>query len=193
MSIDPTSVYFVQSVLNNGLVADIKGAVDQPGTEVHLYTIKFNPGVGADPSSITQQELQNAANQLWTFPNGSSANSFYIQSVLDSSLVVDIAGGEAASGTLLVVNKKSANATSQLWTLELVPDLDEKGPLRDSCWFIQSVLDSNLVIDIRGAQDKSSTPLQVYTKKPVTTKAQYDDAKNQLWNQTPAYFYSNPK
>jgi hypothetical protein len=194
MSIDPTSVYFVQSVLDSNLVADIRGAKDQSGAEVQVYTIKFAPGAGTDPSSITQQQLQNAANQLWTFPDGPGANSFYIQSVLDSSLVVDIAGGKAASGTALVVNRKSANAKGQLWTLAPAPDLDQPGPLRNTFWFIQSVLDSNLVVDIRGAQDKSGTPLQLYTKKQVTTKAQYDAAKNQLWSRTPAYcFFGDPK
>ena len=42
-------------------------------------------------------------------------------------------------------------------------------------------MNANLVMDIRGARDASKTAVQVYTRKPTSTPAEIEAAKNQYW------------
>jgi hypothetical protein len=180
---------FIQSLLDESVI-DVEGAKAVAGTALDAFPIKFNPG-GTPP---TAAQLSNAANQLWTTVDGPFTNSFFLQSSLGSNLVVDIKGAKDASGTPLQIYSKKATGTqaqndsakNQLWTWVSVP-VPGPGPLRMTYFMIQSLLDSSLVIDIKGASTKAGALLQVYSKKQTATTAQFDEAKNQLWSQVLTY------
>jgi len=72
-----------------------------------------------------------------------------------------------------------------MWTA--VEEPHSPGTLYMTYYTVQSLLDSNLVIDITRASTKAGTLLQVYTKKPTVTNEEFNNAKNQLWSQVPTY------
>jgi hypothetical protein len=180
--------FFIQSVLD-GLVIDVQEAKASAGTPLDTYTMKFTPG----PSPATPAQIDKAKNQLWTFVPGPLPNSFFIASLLDSNLVIDIKGAADKSGTpVQVFSKKPTdtkahidNARNQLWTWTPVEVPPPRLP--PGYFFIQSLLDGNLVIDIKGGDTKPGTLLQVFSKKPTDTEAHINAAKNQLWEQAPTY------
>src|ERR1700689_626688 len=168
-----------------GLVIDIKGAKNEAGTPLQIWSGKFFGG--ATPP--TSEQEANAANQIWSFvPVGSS---FFIQSKLNSDLVIDVTGAKDAAGTPLQVWSKKPTGTTQeiesaknqLWSLVQVRYPQPPGGinLTEPGYFIQSALNSDLVIDVKGATDDPGTSLQLWSKKPTSTVEDLDNAKNQLW------------
>jgi ricin-type beta-trefoil lectin protein len=181
---------FIQSLLAQSVV-DVQGAKAVAGTLLDAYPIKFTPST----TPPTPNQLSNAANQLWQFVAGPLPGSFFIESQLGSDLVIDIQGGKAVSGAPVQIYPKKAasDAKSQLWTLLWVFEPTLPGQLRGFGYLmIQSVLDSNLVVDITGASAEPGTLLQVYAKKPTGRMEDFNNAKNQLWSQTPTTL-QNPK
>jgi hypothetical protein len=194
---DMSNSYFVRSDL--GLVIDVEGAKAQSGTPVDAYTAKFTP----TNSPPTQAQLSNAKNQLWTFIQGPFPGSFFIQSLLvdnadskDPALVLDIKGGKTAPGTPVQVYAKKATgsaeqnnkAKNQLWqwlAQPQVPPAPGRLPFQDDSQFIQSVLDSKLVLDIKGGKSDPGASLQVYSTKQIKSYEDYVKAANQLWSQEP--------
>jgi hypothetical protein len=182
---------FIQSLLD-GDVIDVEGAKAKAGTPLDVFPPKFPPG---DETPPTAQQLAAAANQLWTFVDGPIADSFFIQSQLGQDLVFDIEGGKAEPGAALQVYTKKPTSTAvqideaknQLWTWLSIAQPEPPGALHMTYYMIQSVLDANLVVDVTKASTGPGTLLQVYTKKPTGTTAQFNDAKNQLWSEVPTY------
>ncbi len=185
---------FIQSQLD-GDVVDVQGAKAASETPLDAFPAKITWDLdGYTPP--TQEQLANAANQLWTFVPGPLEGSFFIQSQLDSSLVMDIKGAKAAPGTPIQVytKKPTSNpdeineAKNQLWYWYEVDAPHKSGTLPgDPSYMIQSALDTNLVVDITGASTKAGALLQVYTKKPTGTIDEINDAANQLWTQQLKY------
>jgi hypothetical protein len=192
----PTEIFdllFIVSQLD-GFVVDVQGGKAERGTLLDCFPAKFPPASEVAP---TAAQLSAAQNQLWTFPAGPVKGSFFIASQLGSNLVVDIKGGKAKSGAELQIYTKKPTATpeeiddakNQLWMLVGVQEPGASGPgrLAQTFFFIQSLLDSSLVFDIKGAKETPGAGLQVFTKKPVTTEAEFQNAKNQLWLQVPPF------
>ena len=195
--------YFISSQLGSagfdggGLVIDITGAKNDPGTPLQVWSGKF---FGGSTPPTSEQEAA-AANQIWSFvPVGSS---FFIQSKLNSDLVIDVTGAKDEPGTPLQVWSKKPTSTSeeienarnQLWTLIQIRYPQPPGgiSLIEPGYLIQSALNSDLVIDVKGAVDDPGTPLQVWSKKPTGTVEELDDAKNQLWQPGAAVWIAPPK
>ena len=185
------SSYFFNSFLTDistkisDLVIDVDGAKNASGTGLQVYPQKLNL---TSPTPPTPQQIAAAANQIWNLVPGPIANTYFIASQLNPNLVLDIRGGLAKSGALVQIYTKKAVKTAaeiqaaknQLWTLDMtnnIPDFLLTGI------FIQSVLDSHLVLDVKGGVGKSGSALQVYTKKPMNTVAEFQAAANQLWYQ----------
>jgi Ricin-type beta-trefoil lectin domain-like len=153
------------------------------------------------PTPPTSEQEANAANQIWSFvPVGSS---FFIQSKLNSDLVIDVTGAKDAAGTPLQVWSKKPTGTTQeiesainqLWSLVQVRYPQPPGGinLTEPGYFIQSALNSDLVIDVKGATDDPGTSLQLWSKKPTSTVEDLDNAKNQLWRPQAAVWIAPPK
>ncbi len=195
--------YFIASQLGgidgpNNLAIDVTGAVNAPGTPIQVYDSKAGIFAGAAPPTTAQEA--DAANQMWEFvPVG---DAFFIQSKLNSELVIDVTGNRGVAGTALQVWTKKPTTTSdelaaarnQLWTMVWVP-YPQTGHLNllEPGYQIQSELNPDLVIDVTGGADKSGTPLQVWTRKPTATVADVDAALNQLWNPASAVWLTPPK
>jgi hypothetical protein len=183
---------FFQSLLDSSLAIDIEGAKNASGTPLDVFTMKLAAPLSTPP---TAAQLSAAGNQLWALAPGPIANSYFIKSQLNNSLVIDIKGAKNASGTPVQVYTQKPTSTpaeiesakNQLWTLAWVEQPGPAGTLRMSYIFIESVLDTNLVLDIEGGKTTPGTGLQVYTKKPVGTTEQFNEAKNQLWSEVPVY------
>jgi hypothetical protein len=190
------SEVFIQTLLD-GDVIDVQGAKAASGTPLDAYPIKINV---SGPTPPTPAQLTNAANQLWTFVAGPISGSFFIQSQIGTDLVIDITGATAASGTPIQVYTKKPTSNSaeineaknQLWNWTAVDEPHKSGQLYMTYYMIQSLLDTNLVVDIKGASTGSGSLLQVYTKKPTATTDDFNNAKNQLWSQVQTY-YPPPK
>jgi hypothetical protein len=191
---------FIQSNLG-GLVIDVERAKDAPGTAGDAFTMKFTPTT----TPPTAGQLANAANQLWSFVGGPFNNSFFIQSAMNDvggqPLVLDIKGGAAVSGaTVQVFGKKPTGsatennaAKNQLWQLVEV-DEPSPGPLKPTAgFFIQSLLDSSFVIDIKGGKPAPGSALQIFKRKPVSSQADINAAANQLWSQVETSVPAPPK
>jgi len=105
----------------------------------------------------------------------------------------------AKAGTpIQIYGKKSTStpeeidaAKNQLWNWVAVTPPDS-GLLHMTYYMIQSLLDENLVVDIKGASTKAGASLQIYNKKATATTDEFNAAKNQLWSQAQIY-YPPPK
>jgi hypothetical protein len=189
---------FIQSMLDDDVV-DVQGAKAAAGTPLDAFPAKIT----WDPSGYpppTPEQLAHAANQLWTFVPSPVKGSFFIESQLDSNLVMDVKGAKAAPGTPIQVytKKPTSNpeeideAKNQLWYWIEVDPPHNNGLGGDPGYMIESLLDADLVVDITGASTNAGTLLQVYTKKPTGTADEFESAANQLWTQVPTY-YGVPK
>ena len=202
---------FFQSYLN-GYVIDVQGGKPVQtsangtvtGTPLDAYPMNYNP-YSANPPS--QQQLNSGLNQLWKLVPGPIQNSFFIQSMLSpGNSVIDITGNGGAGTSLQIYPMKPVStpaqiesAKNQLWTIVPVtatpPPVPPPGvSFAITYYWIQSVMDSNLVIDIRGGSKQADTPLQVWTKNapstPTVSWDQFTAASNQLWVQIPYYIRS---
>jgi hypothetical protein len=182
-----SDAYFIQSLLD-GSVIDVQGAKAAAGTPIHLYPQK---SVSSPP---TTEQLQNAANQLWTSVNSSTANYFWIASQLNSDLVIDVVNDDAVPGASLQIatQKTGSIEKNQLWTLIGVQPPHPPGTLADTYFMFESQANSNLVITVDTPVSGGVAGLSLYTKLPTGTQAQFDAAKTQLWSQVLDY-YPPPK
>ena len=106
-------------------VVDIRGRSTTAPAPVQLYpqkpsVVRVDRKTPLGPiSSWTFNS--GVENQLWTVaPGGANRfRIFFIQSVLDPNLVIEVTGSNTKAGTLLQVNTKASGATpwNQLWTL----------------------------------------------------------------------------
>ena len=156
----------------------------------------------------TQQQLNDNAYWIWALIPGPAPyeSSYYITSMLPSSIeiqfrghqllwpeppfVIDIQGGNAESGTPLVLSRmvggsflwwpypQTEYSTSQLWNVVLVVELEN--PFFPPV-MLQSVLDPNFAIDLTDYNTAAGTPLQLYPMKPTGTLELDHDALNQMW------------
>jgi len=167
---------YIQSRLKQKVI-EIRGGradfVPQAGASLDADNTgsDFSTGLSS-PTALTQ----TAGYQLWNFvkSNDIIPVSYFIESSLNSDLVIDLEGGiidtQSERGPALVLNRKTG-ATSQHW--EFTP------PDANGYFFIQSRWDSRYVIDIR-EEDPVPGTIQVFRQKNANTE-------NQLWRSTLPY------
>ena len=164
---------------------EVRNSVAESGTPLDANTKSF-----ISFSNPTPTELAAAQHQLWRlFPGPLGA--FYIYSQIGSQLVVEIKDDEDAPGGRLQVGtqKPTTNqiqldeAMGQLW--QWAPTVFGSNSQGPSSYFIQSMLNKDLVIDIKGGKDIPQSVLQVYPMKPTRTEEEYAKASNQLWTPFP--------
>jgi hypothetical protein len=101
------------------------------------------------------------------FPRSPFRNSFLIQSLLDSDLVIGIPGPTASSGTALQVQSRILDVPNQVWT-----SVEAPSPFNDFL-LIASGMNPNLVITIAGGKIKvdsineQSPESQLWVKAPL--------------------------
>jgi len=105
--------YVIQNPAS-GLVIDVEGASEKPGTPLDAFTMKTSP-LGLI-----------APNQLWAFLPSAEAGYYFVWSNLgNGNLVIDVEGANTKPGTLIdafTKKTKSPDWDNQLWTF-----VDEQG------------------------------------------------------------------
>ncbi|MED2777614.1 insecticidal delta-endotoxin Cry8Ea1 family protein [Bacillus thuringiensis] len=101
-------------------------------------------------------DYKGGANQQWTMQYNKDKNAYQIISKKDSNKALswDQSGGKAYEAKYVFLAGK-ANDLEQYWTLE------DAG---DGYFFIHSLKDSNMVLDIQGNNAINETPIKVYPK-----------------------------
>ena len=148
----PLSSYYIVSQLN-GNVIDIREASIQPGTAADAYPLKQS----------------GASNQVWTFvPDPTGSGYFFIQSVLDYYLVLEIRNASNEPGATLDVNlaNTAGQTAHQLWTFFA-------DPAGSGYCYILSKL-NGYALDIAEASTAPGAALDVFPRKVNGTS-------NQLW------------
>jgi len=161
-----------------GLVIEVHNSVAEPDTPVDVNNVRLRSRLNPTP-----QELAAAQNQFWWLVNGPDGG-FYIQSKLGpGNLVIQTEGRDVASGRKLQLGTQSLTAKNQLW--QWAPTTLGSNSNGPTGFFLASMLDKDLVIDIKGGRDSPGSLLQVFPKKRTTTQEEYVEASNQIWTQMP--------
>ncbi|MBW3496815.1 insecticidal delta-endotoxin Cry8Ea1 family protein [Bacillus sp. FDAARGOS_1420] len=131
----------------------------QDGTYKILSKIDSNKVLDFNQGSLGNSILydyKGGANQQWTLQYNKDKNAYQIISKKDpnKALSWDQSGGKAYDAKYVFLAGK-ANDPEQYWTLE------DAG---DGYFFIHSLKDSNMVLDIAGNNAINETPIKVYPK-----------------------------
>ncbi|KAI9481381.1 MAG: ricin B lectin domain-containing protein [Benjaminiella poitrasii] len=106
-----------------------------------------------------QKDNSDNENQLWEYRNGNFIN-------LHSGKVLDIKGDKVKSDAKLIQNEKATSDQDEIEKQRWM--IDREG-------YIHNAADTNLVIDIRGAEDEDGAEVILYEKRSGTV------ATNQQW------------
>ena len=174
----------VANFIGSGFVACMIEVPNGPGMPLVANTKSF-----ISFSSPTPAELAAAQNQLWTFSDGpriGPPGAFYISSQTGSHQVIEVIDSEDAPGAQLRINTQKPvgneieldEAINQLWQwVPTVVGSSFQGPILQR---IRSLLNKDLVIDIKGGKDIPQSLLQLYPIKPTRTDEEYAEASKSI-------------
>ncbi|KAI8349433.1 ricin B lectin domain-containing protein [Choanephora cucurbitarum] len=118
----------------------------------------------AEICAYTKKHGSEAANQLWEYRDGALVN-------VHSGKVLDIKHHKVKSDARLIQNEKATSNNDEI---------EKQRWLIDPEGYIHIFSDPNLVIDIRGAEDKDGAEIILYEKRGGNASS------NQRWRLEPA-------